>query len=118
MRPFGRYLIEITTGIPVSMAAPSVVTLYRSQIDFRDVLVVGISQSGESTDTNAFLEEARRRGAMTIGVTNESSSSMARIMRIRRAGARGPRTKRRGDENLRMPVDGDVSFGLRAGRRV
>ena len=76
---FGRYLIEITTGIPVSMAAPSVVTLYRSQIDFRDVLVVGISQSGESTDTNAFLEDARRRGAITVGVTNEAESSMARI---------------------------------------
>ncbi len=76
---FGRYLIEITTGIPVSMAAPSVVTLYGSQIDFRDALVVGISQSGESTDTNAFLEEARRRGAITVGVTNEAESSMARI---------------------------------------
>src|SRR5262249_160333 len=76
---FARYLIEITTGIPVSMAAPSVVTLYHSQIDFRDVLVVGISQSGESTDTNAFLEDARRRGALTVGVTNEAESSMARI---------------------------------------
>src|ERR1700761_9814823 len=59
---FGRYLIEITTGIPVSLAAPSVVTLYHSQLNLRDVLVVGISQSGESTDTNAFLEDARGRG--------------------------------------------------------
>src|ERR1700743_3166240 len=47
---FGRYLIEITTGIPVSMAAPSVVTLYHSELDFRDVLAIGISQSGASTD--------------------------------------------------------------------
>jgi glucosamine--fructose-6-phosphate aminotransferase (isomerizing) len=75
---FGRYLIEITTGIPVSLAAPSVVTLYHSDIDFRDVLVVGISQSGESTDTNAFLHEARHRGASTVGVTNEEASTMAR----------------------------------------
>src|SRR6202790_1030462 len=63
---FGRYLIEITTGIPVSLAAPSVVTLYHSEIDFRDVLVVGISQSGESTDINAFLEEARGGFAATM----------------------------------------------------
>ncbi len=75
---FGRYLIEITTGIPVSLAAPSVVTLYRAGIDFRGVLVVGISQSGESTDTNAYLREARRRGASTVGVTNEDNSTMAR----------------------------------------
>ena len=35
---FGRYLIEITTGIPVSLAAPSIVTLYRSAVDLHDVL--------------------------------------------------------------------------------
>src|SRR5690242_11008267 len=46
---FGRYLLEITTGIPVSLAAPSILTLYGSRIDYRDALVVGISQSGEST---------------------------------------------------------------------
>ena len=32
---FGRYLIEITTHIPVSLAAPSVVTLYASPVDLR-----------------------------------------------------------------------------------
>ena len=74
---FGRYLIEITTGIPVSLAAPSVVTLYRSRMDFRETLVVGISQSGESTDTNAVLAAARKRGAITVGITNEPRSAMA-----------------------------------------
>jgi glucosamine--fructose-6-phosphate aminotransferase (isomerizing) len=76
---FGRYLMEITTGIPVSLAAPSVVTLYGSALDLSDVLVVGISQSGESTDTNAFLQGARSRGALTIGITNEEGSTLARI---------------------------------------
>ena len=75
---FGRYLIEITTRIPVSLAAPSVVTLYKTGIDLRDVVVVGISQSGESTDTNAVLADAPRRGAFTIGITNEARSTMAR----------------------------------------
>src|SRR5271165_7054813 len=55
---FGRYLIEITTGIPVSLAAPSVFTLYGARLDLRDTLVVAISQSGESTDTNLVLERA------------------------------------------------------------
>ena len=49
---FGRYLIEIATGIPVSLAAPSIATLYRARLDYRDTLVVALSQSGESTDTN------------------------------------------------------------------
>jgi glutamine---fructose-6-phosphate transaminase (isomerizing) len=76
---FGRYLIEITTRIPVSLAAPSVITLYGCPLDLSGVLVVGISQSGESSDTNAVLEDARSRGAMTVGITNESSGRLARI---------------------------------------
>jgi glutamine---fructose-6-phosphate transaminase (isomerizing) len=77
---FGRYLIEITTRIPVSLAAPSVLTLYGSQLDLREVLVVGISQSGESTDTNAVLEDARKRGATTVGITNDPNSEMVRLV--------------------------------------
>jgi glucosamine--fructose-6-phosphate aminotransferase (isomerizing) len=76
---FGRYLLEITTGIPVSLAAPSISTLYEARIDYRDALVVGVSQSGESTDTNLVLERARREGALTLGITNESGSAMARL---------------------------------------
>lgn len=76
---FGRYLLEILTGIPVSLAAPSVFTLYKAPVDYSHALVVAISQSGESTDTNAVLELARRQGALTIGVTNESRSTLASL---------------------------------------
>ncbi len=76
---FGRYALEILTGIPVSLAAPSIHTLYNAAIDFHDALVIGISQSGESTDTNLVLERARAQGALTIGVTNEASSAMAKL---------------------------------------
>ena len=76
---FGRYLIEITTGIPVSLAAPSTLTLYRSRVDYKDALVVGISQSGESTDTNALVEDARQSGAMTLGIGNEAGSTLMKI---------------------------------------
>lgn len=77
---FGRYLIEITTGIPVLLSAPSITTLYKAPLDLRDVMVVGISQSGESTDTNMVLEQARGAGACTVGITNEGSSSITRIV--------------------------------------
>jgi glucosamine--fructose-6-phosphate aminotransferase (isomerizing) len=75
---FGRYLLEITTGIPVALAAPSVFSLYKRSLDFRDVLLVAISQSGESTDTNLVLERARRRGGFTVAITNEPSSTLMR----------------------------------------
>jgi glutamine---fructose-6-phosphate transaminase (isomerizing) len=77
---FGRYLIEITTRIPVSLAAPSILTLYGCPVDLHDVVVIGISQSGESTDTNAVLEDARKQGATTIGITNDKASAMAGIV--------------------------------------
>jgi glucosamine--fructose-6-phosphate aminotransferase (isomerizing) len=76
---FGRYLLEISTGIPVSLAAPSVFTLYGSRVNFKDALVVAISQSGESTDTNLVLERAKEAGAFTIGITNENQSSLASL---------------------------------------
>jgi glucosamine--fructose-6-phosphate aminotransferase (isomerizing) len=76
---FGRYLLEITTGIPVSLAAPSVCTLYHAKLHWKDALVVGLSQSGESTDVNLVLEAAREAGAFTIGITNEPESTLAHI---------------------------------------
>ena len=76
---FARYLLEIATGIPVCLAAPSVLTLYRSNVAFKDAAVVAISQSGESTDTNLVLESAKAAGAFTVGITNESQSTLARV---------------------------------------
>lgn len=75
---FGRYLIEIACGIPVSLAAPSVHTLYRAGLRLRDALVVGISQSGESPDVVSVIAEARRQGALTLGITNAGRSELAR----------------------------------------
>lgn len=76
---FGRYLLEVTTGIPVTLAAPSIFTLYDAPFRFEGVLVVAISQSGESTDTNLVVERARERKARTVGITNEPASTLARI---------------------------------------
>ena len=77
---FGRYLLEIKTGIPVSLAAPSVYTLYGGELKLGRALVVGVSQSGEGEDINLVLERARACGAYTVGITNEPASSMAQTV--------------------------------------
>ncbi len=77
---FGRYLLEISTGIPVSLSAPSVHTLYQAKLDLRRALVIGVSQSGEGDDINRVLSNARECGAFTIGITNEASSSMVKLV--------------------------------------
>src|SRR5262245_50007929 len=76
---FGRYLLELTTGIPVSLAAPSVHTLYKAKLDLRGSLVIGITQSGEGDDINLTLENAKRCGAITLAITNQAESTMARL---------------------------------------
>lgn len=77
---FGRYLIEMTTGIPVSLAAPSVYTLYGARLKLNRALVIGVSQSGEGEDINRVLEAARAGGAYTVGITNEPASSMTGLV--------------------------------------
>ncbi|MGC8794908.1 MAG: SIS domain-containing protein [Bryobacteraceae bacterium] len=76
---FGRYLLEIATGIPCALAAPSVFTVYKARPDLAGALVIAISQSGESTDTNLVLERAAELGALTVGITNEAHSTLARL---------------------------------------
>jgi glucosamine--fructose-6-phosphate aminotransferase (isomerizing) len=77
---FGRYLLEITTGIPVSLSAPSVHTLYHAKLNLRRALVIGVSQSGEGEDINLVLENARASGAYTLGITNEATSAMTTVV--------------------------------------
>ena len=77
---FGRYLLEITTGIPVSLSAPSVHTIYKAKLKLDHALVVGVSQSGEGEDINRVLENARQGGAYTVGITNEPNSTMTNLV--------------------------------------
>lgn len=75
---FARYLFETTCGIPVSLSAPSVYTLYKSKLRLKHALVIGVSQSGEGTDINEVLLRARKAGAFTLGITNNSRSEITR----------------------------------------
>src|SRR5215213_8629334 len=76
---FGRYLLEVTTGIPVSLSAPSVFTLYNAKLRLKRALVIGVSQSGEGDDINHVLDQAKSFGAFTIAITNDGSSSMSKL---------------------------------------
>jgi glucosamine--fructose-6-phosphate aminotransferase (isomerizing) len=66
------------TGIPVSLAAPSVVTLYKGKIDYKGAMVIGITQSGMAEDVRLLIEEAKKQGALTLACTNDLSSPVAK----------------------------------------
>lgn len=73
----GEYLFENMLGIPVEVEYASEAR-YRNFIVDKDTAVFGISQSGETADTLAALREAKRRGAVTLGLVNVVGSSIAR----------------------------------------
>lgn len=74
---YAQYVWGAIAGIPVALATPSLYTLYASPPQLRGALVVGISQSGQSPDIVAVLEEGRRQGRPTLAVTNDASSPLA-----------------------------------------
>jgi glutamine---fructose-6-phosphate transaminase (isomerizing) len=79
---YAKYLFEVRLGMPTTLASPSTFTLYSSAMDFQDVLVIGISQSGESKDILETVRRARERGASTLSITNNENSSLAQAAHI------------------------------------
>jgi glucosamine 6-phosphate synthetase-like amidotransferase/phosphosugar isomerase protein len=74
---YGQYLCSVHAGRLASLAAPSVATVYRADLDLRGVLAVGVSQSGATEEIVTTLEWARRCGARTAAVTNVAGSPLA-----------------------------------------
>ncbi len=73
----GEYLIEQLAHIPVEVEYASEFR-YRSPIIYEDDFVIFISQSGETADTYAAIQEAKQRGATCLGIVNVVGSSIAR----------------------------------------
>lgn len=73
----GKYLIEEITGIPVQVDYASEFR-YRNPIVNENDLVLAISQSGETADTLSAINEARKKGAKTMGIVNVVGSTISR----------------------------------------
>jgi glucosamine--fructose-6-phosphate aminotransferase (isomerizing) len=73
----GEYMIEEYAGIPVEVEFASEFR-YRKPLITKKTVVLVISQSGETADTLAALREAKRKGALTLGIVNVVGSTIAR----------------------------------------
>ncbi|MCD4735855.1 MAG: glutamine--fructose-6-phosphate transaminase (isomerizing) [Bacteroidales bacterium] len=73
----GEYLIEDLARIPVEVEYASEFR-YRNPVIFEDDIIIAISQSGETADTLAAIELAKKKGATIIGICNVVGSSIAR----------------------------------------
>jgi len=74
----GKVLIERIARIPVELDIASEFR-YRDPIIAKDDVVLAISQSGETADTLAAMEEARRKGATLWSIVNVIGSQAMRI---------------------------------------
>ncbi|MEU0483919.1 glutamine--fructose-6-phosphate transaminase (isomerizing) [Streptosporangium sp. NPDC006013] len=73
----GAQLIEELARIPAD-AEPASEFRYRSPVVEADTLYVAISQSGETYDTLAAVQELKRKGGRVLGIVNTVGSAIAR----------------------------------------
>ncbi len=74
----GKYLLERLPNIAVDVDTSSEFR-YRGAILAPDTLVIAISQSGETEDTKAGIEEAKSRGLKVLSIVNVPGSAITRM---------------------------------------
>ncbi len=74
---FARYVFESLTGLTVETELASEFR-YRKVTLRQNTVVLALSQSGETADTLAALREAKRKGALVLGLVNVVGSTIAR----------------------------------------
>jgi glucosamine--fructose-6-phosphate aminotransferase (isomerizing) len=79
----GRYAIEQQTGLPTSLVAPSIVTVYRQRPElYRGWLLVALSQSGRTPEIVDIAARYAECGASVVAVTNNPDSALAQAARL------------------------------------
>lgn len=79
---YGKYLIEMTLGLPVASLGPSLASVYRGEPDLAGALFIAISQSGRSPDALRLTEAAKRSGALVVGIVNDEASPLAELVDV------------------------------------
>jgi glucosamine--fructose-6-phosphate aminotransferase (isomerizing) len=74
---YAQYLWPARAGVTVTLATPSLTTVYGRQPDVSRQAVVAVSQSGRSPDVVSVVQQARDAGRPTLAVTNDPSSPLA-----------------------------------------
>lgn len=76
---YAKYIFETALNIPVSLASPSIASVYDRTLNFENHLLFVCSQSGASPDLIKYVENAKAGGATIIGLVNDESSPIAKL---------------------------------------
>ena len=74
---YAQYLFGAHNQLQVSLATPSLYTLYRTPPRLEGALVLAVSQSGQSPDIVEVIAESKRQGCPTLALTNAPNSPLA-----------------------------------------
>lgn len=75
---YAQYVLGAHHRMSVGLAVPSLHTIYRQPPSLGKALTIGISQSGQSPDVVAVIDNARHQGGLTLAITNDPDSPLAR----------------------------------------
>lgn len=74
-----KFFSDVLTNYVCAFEYPSVSTVFNVKRDLSDALYVIVSQSGAGPDTISFAKNAKASGAVTVAVTNDPDSALAKI---------------------------------------
>ncbi|BDO41135.1 SIS domain-containing protein [Cellulomonas sp. NTE-D12] len=74
---YAQYLVHHRLGIPAMLATPSSISQDAGHLTYPRAVMVAVSQSGQSPDLLATVEDARAGGVPVIAVSNDASSALA-----------------------------------------
>ncbi len=77
---FAKYLIEIELGIPTFSAAPSVTSIYKKKLQLAGVLVIILSQSGQSPDIVIQAKISQQSAGLCVAIVNEIKSPLTKLV--------------------------------------
>ena len=75
---FLKYASELVLRRPMASVGPSVSSIYGVELEARGAVGISVSQSGQSPDIVRLTEALRDNGALTVAITNDEGSRLAR----------------------------------------
>ena len=75
---YGQYLLSTKAGILATSGSPSIATAFHAKINLSSHVVIGISQSGSTSEIVESLQWAKRSGARTLALTNVAESPITK----------------------------------------
>jgi glutamine---fructose-6-phosphate transaminase (isomerizing) len=79
---FGPYAFGVLAGWTALRDSISLTVYSGAQLEMSGSLVLAMSQSGRTPDVIEYVERSRARGALTVAVTNEPGSELARVAEV------------------------------------